>query len=184
MNPCHDNLAASLFCKPFHFSNDILRSAAPDPAAHERDNAVRAKLIAAILYLNMSAGMILTFFHPHFFINIFMGDIWHSILQDTLYTCVLSPVSFPFLQKGIQYLHDIFFAVVPHREIYARIHPVVLIRLHITSHRYDYCVRIVVLCPMEHLSALSVRDIRNRTCINNINIGIRLKRYNTVTALL
>ena len=57
-------------------------------------------------------------------------------------------------------------------------------RLHITAHSHHDSLRIALLCLMQHLSALPVRNIRDRAGIYNINVRHFIKWYNRIPFFL
>ena len=157
-----------------HFPEDILRPAAPHPSSRIGNCTVGAKLIAAVLNLNVGSGMFRSPAQLHFLI---LPNIAYLRNRSAL-QCFILPVR----QKSLQNLHNIFFVVISDGQINA----FVLFHrfpacLYITSNRHHNGVRVQLLCSVKNLPAFSVCSIGNGTCIYNIDIGLPVKWHNAIS---
>ena len=105
------------------------------------------------------------------------------LLRDSCLSAL--PAFFPFLQEFLQKLRQILLPVVSHGKIDALIQKRLLLPgLHIAANGHHHRVRIPFFRTMQHLPALSVRDIRHRARIYDINIRFAIEWYNPVSLFL
>ena len=173
MNTGDDDLLKAFFRQPSYLSQHILLLSAPDASAHKRNDTIRAELVAAILNLDIRPCVLRALLHTHFLILPHGADVCHG-----------AGVCSMLLQIRLQNLHDILFMLVSHRQINAVVHSVFLARLYKAPDRNDNRVRIFVLCPVQHLTALPVCNVGYGTGIYNINVRIGIKRYNFISPIL
>ncbi len=173
------------FYKSPHLFQDILHSAAPDPSPGIGNGAVRAELVAAVLNLDIGPGMPGCAFQPHLFILIGMADIRHRRSMQRLVPLPLLISSLPFLQIFRQNGRDILLPVVADGQVDGRIllHRIPA-RLHVAAHRHHHRVRIELPGPVQHLPALPVGNVGDRTCVHDIDIGSFIKCHNAKSFFL
>ena len=58
MDPGQNDFLGTVFRKPLYLPDDLVLVPARKPSPRIRDDTIAAKLVTAILYLNISAGMI------------------------------------------------------------------------------------------------------------------------------
>ena len=58
MNPGKHHFPVAVFCKPPYLFHDALHAPAAHPSPCKRNDAVRAKLVAPVLYFDIGAGML------------------------------------------------------------------------------------------------------------------------------
>ena len=173
MNTGDDYLLKAFFRQPSYLSQHILLLSAPDASTHKWNDTIRAELVAAVLNLDIRARVLRALLHAHFLILPHGADVCHS-----------AGVCSMLLQIRLQNLHDILFMLVSHRQINAVVHSVFLVRLYKAPDRNDNRVRIFVLCPVQHLTALPVCNVGYGTGIYNINVRIGIKRHNFISPIL
>ena len=163
VNASKHHLPAARLDHSLNLPENILLAAAVDSPPHIGDNAVGAKLIAALLYLNVSPGMLLGPF-----------QVWGVFFPTAHFL--------PACQIAFHHLHYILLPIIPHGKVNAVVLPAA--GLDIAPHSHHNRLRVKPPGPVQQLPALPVRNSRNRTCIYNINICRLIKRHNLVSLFL
>ena len=163
-----------------HLLQDILRPAAAHPAPGVGDGAVGAELVAAVLDLDIGPGALRRVLQPHLLIFVGIPDVQDGgALQGLVPLRAALP---PSLQILLQDGRDVLLPVVADGKVYARIRLHGLPpRLHIAAHRHHHSVGIELPGTVQHLSALPVRDVGDRTCVHDIDIGSFIKCHNAIS---
>ena len=126
-------------------------------------------------------------FYLHFLVLVGVIDIQNrlavqglAVITDKLFAASRAS----FCQKSIQNLRDILLSVVSDCQIDARIRlKRFLSGLHITAHRHDDRLGILLLCAVQHLPALAVGNVGHRAGVYNIHICLLVKRHDLIPLL-
>ena len=135
-------------------------------------------MITAVLNLNIGPGMLRRPAQGHFFVLMGVIDIYDSSVMQRLIPFLLCKIC-------LQNVYDILFAVIANSQVYAVVHfNLFSSGLHITAHSHHNGMRVLLLGPVQHLSALPVGNIGYCTGIYDINVRSLIKWYNIVTLFL
>ena len=113
------------------------------------------------------------------FILLCMPDIFQFHIRQYL---LFPPALCTGLPIFIQYPDQIFLFIISKHDINTGIH-FSLLCLHITSRCNNHCIRIHFPCPVQHLTGLSVCNIRHGTGVDHIDICPLFKRDNLISGL-
>ena len=164
-----------LIAKPgqiLHLCHHIFRAAASHSASGIGNHAVRTKLAASVLYLNICPDVTGSPADCHICI---LPDLPHILYRRAAGR--LLPILF-------QDLCNLVLTVVSHHQIHHIIgSQPVRPGLHVTPRRHHNRLGIHLFCPMEHLAGFPVRNICHRTSINNIHIRAGSKRTEFISCL-
>ena len=175
MNSGQHHLTISVCGQCLYLPHNLFLFSAPYSSPCIRDNAVRTKLITAILHFQIGSCMLCRPCEGQFFVLCSMVDIDYFNLLMLLFLCKI----------GIQDPDQLLFLIIPNDNINILIlFPCIGPCLHITARSHDHRIRILLSGTMDHLSGFPVCNIRNRTGINDINIRLILERDNLISVLL
>ena len=172
MDSCQNNLLKACFGQVLYLLLYRFFLSASHSSSRIGNHTVGAELIAAILYLNIGAGMV---FH--------LCD-WHILVFGRviyIYHCIcLFLLGLKFLQN----LDNIFFSVISYYNINRLVCLTYFLRsLHIAARRHHNGIWIPFFCPMQHLAGLSIRNIGDSTVVDNIAISLFRKWTDRIAAL-
>ena len=201
MDACQHHLPDPSLRQAFDLPQDLLRSAAPDPAPGKGNDAVGAELVAAVLDLDIGPGMA-GGLQLHVLVLGTEGQILHGIPSQQLAQAgdLLDRESFPLFffsipviffflfipgcQIPVQDLCDLPFLIVADGQIDGRVRQdFIFVRFHVAAHRDDQGVGVHLLCPVEHLTALAVSDIGHGAGIDHIKVRLPVEVYGLVAPL-
>ena len=150
--------------KSLDFRKAILYLPTPNSSSHIGDNAVRAKLIATVLNLHKGAASVKRFRKK----KIFILSFFLNRRQIIFYSAVIFQHGVPI---GFNQFYDFPFPAVSDQDIDSLIFfQFLLLSFHIAACRNHKGIRIPLLRLVNHLSRLSVRNIRYGTGINKVDI--------------
>ena len=176
-----DHLPDPFSCYCADFFQDLAGSPAADPSSRVRNNAVRAELIASVLYFDKGPG-VARVLQLHVLVLRAVCQVRHRPAAEC---AAVAAALTDALQELIQQLRDPGFVVIADRQIDGRIGPDPLgIGLHVASDCDDDRVGIAFFGLMDHLAALSVRDVGDRAGIDHVYVRLLFKGDDTVTGFL
>ena len=173
---------AAGFYQPFYLCYNVFIPAAAHPSSGIGYHAVGAKLITSILNLDKSPCVFSCVPQLSFLISTVTVHANHNVTLFSFFLIYpLTGIFLTLLQILFQNRDDFLLTVVAH----GKIHAVILFNripscLHITPHRNHHRLGVSLFHPVEHLSALSIRNVSHRTCIDDINIGHLFKWDNMI----
>ena len=176
MNSGQNHFPDPVFNKPPDLPYDFTLRPAANAAAGKGDDAVAAELVASVLDLDIGTGMPGTG-QMHILKGRRAGEILPESRLCLPLLLGLLLIFSPF-KKICQDLSDLRLFVVSDDQVdrIVRVHPR-RICLHITADRNDNCIRILLFGLVEHLAALSVRNICHGAGVHHINVRLFLKRH-------
>ena len=145
---------------------------ASDTSSRIRNDAVRTKLIAPILDLDIRAGMLCCMSDLHLLIFFLMVDIKQLFFYFMLSIVIL-----------VQNRDQVFLFIISNYDVHTRV-DIFSSCLHITACRHNYRIRVHFPCFMKHLPGFAVCNIGNCTCIDNIDICPFFKWHDLISILL
>ena len=166
-----------------HLRHDILRPSAAHPASGIGDCAIGAELIAAVLDLNVRPRVLRCLMKLHLFILVGVVDVQNRrAAEGFVRGALLRRMLFKIFLEDV---HNILLAVIADAKVYAFIlFKSLSAGLDIAADGDDNRLRIQLLRPVQHLPAFSVRYVRHRTGIHNINVRHAVKWHNAISAFL
>ena len=161
----------ALLPQVFYFLKAVLYFPASNSASHIGDNAVRTKLVATVLNLYKGATSVQGLWKK----KIFIFSLFLNRRQIVFDSAVIFQHGVPI---GSNQLYNFSFAAVPDQNIDSLIFfQFLLFSFHIAACRNHKGIRIPFFGLVNHLSGLSVRNVRYGTGINKVDIRFLMKGH-------
>ena len=172
MDACEHHFLITLSGQGADLFQHLFRSAGAHPSSGVGDDAVAAKLVAAVLHLDKRPGPVRDPVHMQGFVLIGVGDVDHigHVLPATA-------------EKFIQNVRQACLLVISHYDI----HRGVLFQrvgghLHVAARCHHNGIRVHFLGPVQHLAGFAVRDIGHGAGVDNIYVRLLVKGDDLITA--